>query len=161
MEPRDRADPSVAYNQRPPGAEELTLPLHAEEAAVSRRRVATAVVRVATVTHTREQRIDEQLTHERVEIERVPIGRYVEAVPPVKEEGDLTILPVVEEVVVVERRLLLREEVRIRRVRTTERHVETVQLREQDAVVTRIPAEGRDERDPAVQSTDPPMESRR
>jgi hypothetical protein len=62
---------------------------------------------------------------------------------------------------VVERRLLLREEVHIRRVRTTERHVETVRLREQDAVVTRIPAEGRDERDPVVQSTDSPMESRR
>ena len=49
-------------------------------------------------------------------------------------------MPVVEEVVVVERKLLLREEVHIRRVRATKQHVETVQLRQQEAVVTRTPA---------------------
>jgi stress response protein YsnF len=49
----------------------------------------------------------------------------------------VTILSVVEEVVVVERRLVLKEEVHLRRVQTTERHVETVTLREQDITVTR------------------------
>ena len=57
--------------------------------------------------------------------------------PPVREEGDLTILPVVEEVLVTERRLRLVEEVRIRQVHTTATHVETVKLREQHVVVTR------------------------
>ena len=56
---------------------------------------------------------------------------------PRGEEGDTIILPVVEEVLVVERRLILKEEVRLRRVRTTRRHTETVTVREQVAVVTR------------------------
>ena len=124
---------------------ELIVPLYAEDVVVSRRKVERSVVRVATVTHTREQLIDEELTHERVEVERVPIGRYVETVPAVRTEGDLTILPVVEEVVIVERKLLLREEVHIRRIQTTAKHVETVQLREQDAIVTRLPAANRDD----------------
>jgi stress response protein YsnF len=47
----------------------------------------------------------------------------------------------VEEVLVVERRLVLKEEVHIRRVRTTERHKEMVMLRYQEAVVTRHPGE--------------------
>jgi len=51
-------------------------------------------------------------------------------VPPISQEGDTTIIPVVEEIVVVERRLVLKEEVRIRRVRTKEQHQETVVLRE-------------------------------
>lgn len=51
-----------------------------------------------------------------------------------------TIMPVVEEVVVVERRLILKEEIRIRRVRTMEHHRETVALRTQDAVITRVEA---------------------
>jgi stress response protein YsnF len=86
-------------------------------------------VQVALVTGTREQLIDEELTHVRVEIERVPIDRTVEVAPPTRQEGDITIIPVVEEFVVVERRLILKEEVRVRRVSTKEQHQETVVLR--------------------------------
>ncbi len=118
----------------------IVLPLFAEEASVTRRVVTGATVRVATVTHEREQVVDEALTHERVEIERVPIDRTVDAVPPVREEGDTTIMPVVEEVVVIERRLVLKEEIHIRRVRSTEHHRESVVLRKQDAVITRAEA---------------------
>lgn len=124
-------------DKKPDVVEEQMLPLYREEIAVSRRKVEKAVVRIATVTHAREAVVDEQLTHERVEIERVPIGRVIEVVPPVREEGDITIIPVVEEIVVVERRLILKEEVRLRRVRVTEQHVETVVLREQNALITR------------------------
>ena len=59
----------------------------------------------------------------------------------ISQEGDTTIIPVVEEIVVVERRLVLKEEVRIRRVSTTEQHQETVVLREQEAVITREEAD--------------------
>ncbi len=121
-------------------AENLTLPLHAEQLSVTRRQVAGDTVRVATVTRQQEHLVEETLTHERVEIERVPIDRAVDRVPPVREEGDTTVISVVEEVVVVERRLILKEEVRIKRVRVTENHRETVMLREQDAVITRTEA---------------------
>ena len=40
----------------------------------------------------------------------MPIGRPVDAVPPVREEGDTTVMSVVEEIVVVEHRLILKEE---------------------------------------------------
>jgi len=122
-----------------PDPSTLTLPLYAEALVVARRRM-HSTVRVATVTHEHEQLVDEALTHERVEVERVPIGRTVEAVPPIREEGDTTIFPVVEEVIVVERRLVLKEEIRIRRLRSTDRHHEVVTLRTQDAVITRTEA---------------------
>lgn len=138
-----------------PGSEELVLPLLVEEIAVSRRKVEQGVVRVATVTRTREQQVDEQLAREAVEVTRVPVGRIVETMPAVREEGDITIMPVVEEIVVVERRLLLKEEVHIRRIHTTERHQETITLREQEAVVTRVPAERHDVSAAPVPSFDP------
>ena len=122
-----------------PDPSTLMLPLYAEALVVARRQM-HSTVRVATVTHEHEQLVDEALTHERVEVERVPIGRTVEAVPPIREEGDTTVLPVVEEVVVIERRLVLKEEIRIRRVRSTERHRQLVTLRTQDAVITRTEA---------------------
>ena len=117
-----------------------SLDLMAERLAISKRRVDGDLVRVTTRTRQREHQVDEALEHEQVEIERVPIGRMVESVPAVREEGDTTIMPVVEEVVVVERRLMLKEEVRIRRVKVQGRHQETVMLREQEATITRTEA---------------------
>jgi hypothetical protein len=73
----------------------------------------------------------------------VAIGRPVDAVPPVRQEGNTTVFSVVEEVVVVERRLVLKEEIRLRRMQTTERHRESVTLREQDAVIERTVRDGR------------------
>lgn len=119
--------------------EEVVLPVLVERLRIEKRRVEERV-RVATRTREREQIVDEALTQERVEVERVPVGRVIDAVPPVREEGDTTVLPVVVEEVVVQRRLVLKEEIRIRRLRETGRHRETVVLREQDAEITRIGA---------------------
>jgi len=120
---------------------ETALPLLAEEVSVSKQVVETGRVQVARVTHEREQLIDELLAHETVEIDRIPIGQQVATMPAIKEEGDTIVIPIVEEVLVIERRLLLKEEVRVRRVRSTERHQESVTLRHHEAVVTRLPAE--------------------
>jgi uncharacterized protein (TIGR02271 family) len=113
------------------------LQLFAEELSVSKEMLETGRVRVSTHTHEREAFVDENLAHEHVEIDRIPVGRRVDAIPSVRQEGDTTIVPVVEEVLVVERHLVLKEEVHIKRVRTTERHQEKVTLRHQEAVVTR------------------------
>ena len=117
--------------------DELSIPLHAEELMVTRQETVTGMVRVNLQTHTREQVIDENLASERVEIERVAIGCVVEIAPGIREEGDTTIIPVVEEVLITEKRLVLKEEIRMTRVRTTERHQETVRLRHQQATVER------------------------
>ena len=120
--------------------ETLSVQLKAEHATVAKRRVDGDLVRVTTSTRQIDHLVDEELTHERVEVERVPIGRIIQSVPPVREEGDMTIMPVVEEVVVVERRLVLKEEVRIRRFQATSRHQERVMLRTQQAEITRTEA---------------------
>lgn len=118
-----------------------TLQLFAEEAHVSHRTVETGRVRISTVTHARDHLVDELLARTSVDVERVPVGRVIDEIPPVEGDADHTIIPVVEETLVVERKLVLREELHIRRRRTTERYQETVKLRHQTAEVTRIPAE--------------------
>ena len=120
---------------------ETVIALLAEEVAVSKQVVETGRVQVARITHEREQLIDELLAHETVEIDRTPIGRQIDAMPSVRDEGDTIVIPIVEEVLVIERRLLLKEEVRVRRVRSTERHQESVTLRHHEAAVTRLPVE--------------------
>jgi stress response protein YsnF len=129
--------PSGLTAGQPPEAETICIPLSGEDLDISRRQREKSVLRVEVVTHVREERIDALLTHQHVDVTRVPIGRYVGAMPDLREEGDVTIIPVVEEVLVVERRLLLREEVHVRTARIVERHVETVPVRQQEAVITR------------------------
>ena len=79
-----------------PPSGEPHIPLQAEDLTVSKLTVAGDMVQVRTVTREHETFVDEALNHERVQIERRPIGRQVDTIPPVRQEGDTTILSVVE-----------------------------------------------------------------
>jgi stress response protein YsnF len=122
-------------------ADTIVIPLAAEQAEVSKRTVPVARVTVRTVTEERDEVIDVPVATERVEITRVPMDRIVDSAPPIQEQGDVTIIPVVEEVIVVERRLRVKEEIHLRRVRTSGCHHETVKVRAQTVDVARTPAE--------------------
>jgi len=121
---------------QPKVVETLVLSLAAEAAVVSKR-VRRTLVRASRTTSSRSEAVEVDLKHEQVVIERVPVGRVVDSVPPVRQEGDVTIMSVVEEELVVVRRLILKEEVHVRRVQTTVPHTETVTLRQQHVTVTR------------------------
>jgi uncharacterized protein (TIGR02271 family) len=108
-----------------------------EQLSIVRRRIEGDTIRVSTVTKTTEEQVAEEISHERIEVERIAIGRHIDTAPPVREEGEVTIIPIIEEVLVVEKRLFLREEVHLRRVRVPACHRETVTLRKQDVVVER------------------------
>ena len=118
--------------------DQVVVPLHAEEVSVGKRRVVTGQVKVGTITRESEQLVEELLEHEHVEVERTAIGKQVDKAPPVRQEGDTLIIPILEEIVVVERRLLLKEEVRIRRTREKQPYQERVVVRKQEAVITRL-----------------------
>jgi stress response protein YsnF len=113
------------------------IPLTAEELRVEKRSVVTGRVRVKTIVDSFEQIVKESLKTERLETTRVEIGKEIEAVPLVRTEGDTTIIPVVEEVLIVEKRLFLKEEIHVRRVISNEPVEAPVTLRKQRAVVER------------------------
>src|SRR5665811_418575 len=64
-----------------------------------------------------------------VDMERVAMDQMVEQVPEARYEGDVLIVPVIEEVIVVEKRLKLVEEVRITTRRVTGEQVVHDELR--------------------------------
>jgi uncharacterized protein (TIGR02271 family) len=137
--PTDRGPEPSDGSRRDPD----TLRLWEEEVSFDRERVETGRVRVRVVTREHDETVETPLARETFEIDRVPVGREIEAMPAPRQEGDVTILPVVEEVMVVQRKLVLKEELHLRRVRTTEQHRETVRLRRQEAVVERLPVDQR------------------
>ena len=117
--------------------QEIVIPLHVEEVSVAKQSIVTGQLRISTVTQQSEVLVDELLKQERVEVERTVVNRPVDRMPAVREDGDTLIVPVVEEVLVVERRLILKEEIRLRRIQQTGRHHEYVNIRKQEAVITR------------------------
>jgi uncharacterized protein (TIGR02271 family) len=117
--------------------EPVVIPVAREDAAITRERVETGVVRVRKIVHERTELIDEPMLHDEVDIEHVAINRVVAAPEPPREEGDVLVIPVYEEVVTVQRQWVLKEEVRLRRREVQTRHREQVVLRGEEAVVER------------------------
>lgn len=89
--------------------------------------------------------IDERLAREEVEVRHVPVDRIVAAdqAPATRYEGETLVVPVLEEVLVVERRLRIKEELHITRVRREERYQDEVMLKSEQVHVERFdePAE--------------------
>jgi stress response protein YsnF len=114
------------------------IPVVEEQAVVRKRKRLTNGVRVRTTVHEDEQVIDEPMVTEQVEVERITLGHWVEAPVPVRQEGDVTIVTLHEEVVVVETRLRATEEVRLIRRQPTSSTRKHVTLRREEALIERL-----------------------
>jgi len=122
----------------PAESPETVLPLAAETLRIHKRLRETGRVRVSLQTETVEEVVRHALHHRGVELRHVPVGRTVDAVPEMREEDGVLIIPVVEEVLVVETRLVLREEIHLRLNDTIENTEQILQRRVQRAVVDRL-----------------------
>jgi len=124
--------------QAPPS--ETVIPVAEERVVVSKREVETGRVQVALTTDTETVIAREMLRGRRVEVDRVPVNQTLPdgaPTPQSREEGDTLVIPVVEEVAVVIKRLVIREEIRLRFVTTETPFEEAVSVRRQRATVDR------------------------
>jgi uncharacterized protein (TIGR02271 family) len=128
-------DPTLPGQERT--EQEIKLPLIEEQLRVSRERVSTGAVRVSIAQEEQVQRLRLQTFEDEASVERVRVERTVDHAVPPWEEGDVLVIPVYEEEVVVQRRLVLKEEVRIQRRRNVRTEEEEVKLTRQRATVER------------------------
>ncbi|MBA2663444.1 MAG: YsnF/AvaK domain-containing protein [Bradymonadaceae bacterium] len=117
------------------GGERHVIPVVEEHLDVNKRVVETARLRVHINVNEQEEIIDEPLLREEIEVERVTIDQYVDAPQGVRQQGETTIIPLYEEVLVVQKRLRLKEELHLTRKRTTEHEPQRVVLRREQADV--------------------------
>jgi uncharacterized protein (TIGR02271 family) len=115
-----------------------TLPLLEEHATIDKRTVTTGKVRVVTHTENVEETVHAVLKGEEAEIVTVELDQTVNGPAPlIRTEDGVTIIPVLEEVLVVEKRLVLKREIRIRKRSTSEAVEFPVSLLKQRAKVER------------------------
>ena len=116
---------------------DIRIPIVEEEALVIKRSSATEHVTVQTRTAEEEVVVRDALRHEQIEMERVAVNREVAEAPPIRVEGDLTIVSILEERLVVEKRLFVVEELHLRRTVTVDRVELPVTLRRTEVDVDR------------------------
>jgi uncharacterized protein (TIGR02271 family) len=138
--PLHSADTPVDAHE--PCEEPVVIPVVEEALTIERAQHVTGRVRVTRRVNARVARVDVPLVRERVHVTRTRVERAVSSAPPVRHEGDTLVIPVVEERVVVEKRLFLREEIRITRERSTVRATGRVRLRAEEVEVERIDESG-------------------
>lgn len=117
----------------------LVVPVIEETLTIHTRPRETGLVQIHKTIHERIETVDPPLYAEEVEVERVAVNRFVDAPVPVRHEEDTTIIPLLEEVLVVEKRLLLREEVHIKKARREVHNPQTIKVREERVDIVRKP----------------------
>ncbi|QDZ30700.1 DUF2382 domain-containing protein [Noviherbaspirillum sp. UKPF54] len=119
----------------------MSFPVLEEQMQVEKRIVDTGRgVRLHKTVAERERLLDEPLRRDELVVEHVPVGQIVqEAAPPqARYEGDTLVVPVLEEVLMVQKQLLLKEEVRITRRQHQVREPQSVVLRSEQVAVERF-----------------------
>ncbi len=116
----------------------VVIPVLREELRVSRREIERGGVRVHKRVEEREEVVEQPTYREEVTVERVTLGQPIDQEVGSRQEGDTLIIPVLEEMLVVEKRLVLKEEIRITRRRIEETEQVRIMLREEHVEIEEL-----------------------
>ena len=121
--------------EKPALASDVVIPVLEERLLVEKRQVTTGLAKVHVTVSEHDEAVEALLARQDVVVDRVPVGTFVTDTPTVRQEGDTIIVPIFEERLVVEKRLFLTEEVRIRIDENRQVTTQTVRLRREHAEI--------------------------
>lgn len=117
---------------------EIIVPVVREEVKADTVPVETGGVRITKHPHTRDEAVEQELRRGRVEVKRVKMNVPVNEPPSVRREGDTTIIPVVSEVLKIQKQLVVTEEIHIRQLEEQETVRQNVKLNSEEVQVERF-----------------------
>jgi uncharacterized protein (TIGR02271 family) len=121
--------------------QERMVPVIEEELVTGTHAVKTGSVRVRKEVEHLHKNVEMPAVRDVVSVNRVPVNQVVTSAPGIREEGDTLIVPVLEEEIVVEKRLVLKEEIHIRRRRIEDRVTKVVEFDREQATIERLDSE--------------------
>jgi uncharacterized protein (TIGR02271 family) len=125
----------VASVSEDPHSERQILEVVEETAHVTKRVIDRGSVKISKIVTEHVEVIPAPTIHEEIDIEHVAREVWLDRPAKVRTEGDTVIIPVMEEVIVTEKRLLLREEIYVRRRKVTVPGEEEITLRKETVTV--------------------------
>jgi uncharacterized protein (TIGR02271 family) len=141
--PGDLAEPVSDASENQSSTNETVVPVLAEELDIQKQSVPTGGVRVHRRVLENDQTVEMPLRKEHVDVRRVVLNQRVDGPLPVRKEGDTTVIPIVEEVLIVQKQFVLKEEIRVTRSVREELHRQKVTVRRQEAELEHVDEHGR------------------
>jgi uncharacterized protein (TIGR02271 family) len=135
---------------------ELVVPVLNEELHADAIPVQTGGVRVTKHVQGHDEILEQELRKGRVEVKRVKTERVVHGPQPVQRVGNTLVVPIVSEVLHVEKRWVVTEEIHLTQVEERETVQQTVTVNREQADVQRV-----DETGKVVSTIDPETERER
>ena len=115
------------------------IPVIEEQVRIDKKTVETGSVHVSKDVHEEDVTVDVPTVHEEVDVERVEINQYIDTPPPpVRYEGEVMIIPVLKEELVVMKRLKLVEEIHVTKRRHETHDEQHITLRKEEVKVSRV-----------------------
>jgi len=114
------------------------IPIIEEKLKIDKEKVETGRFKISKKVHEEEVTENVSVSEENVTIKRKEINEYVDSAPPAtRQEGDCTIISVVKEVLVVEKKLMLVEEIHVTKHQTESSVPVKDTLRKEEVNVTK------------------------
>jgi uncharacterized protein (TIGR02271 family) len=132
---------------------DLVVPVVNEELHADAIPVQTGGVRVTKRVESHDEVLEQELRKGRVEVKRVKTDRVVDGPQPVQRVGNTLVVPVVSEVLHVEKQWVVTEEIHLTQIEERDTVQETVRVNQEKAEVERL-----DEAGNVVSTVDPDIE---
>jgi len=118
--------------------ESKVIPVIEEKLRIDKEKVETGKFIITKKVHEEEVTENVSVTEDKVTIDRKEINQYVDSAPPAtRQEGNSTIISVVKEVLVVEKKLMLVEEIHVTKHQTESTTPVKDTLRKEEVKVTK------------------------
>lgn len=118
--------------------EHIIIPVIEEQITIDKKVIETGKVVLSKVVHEDVDSYTIPYFEEQVLVERIPKNEFVDTLPAaVRYEGDVMIISVLKEVAVVEKKMMLVEELRVTKTKTEKSQTHEVTLRKEEVEVIR------------------------
>jgi uncharacterized protein (TIGR02271 family) len=115
-----------------------SMPVVQEKVNVGKKIIEKGRVKISKIVKEESEVLNLSTTTEQVHIKRVPVNQIVENAPEaVRYEGDTMIIPVLQEVTVIEKKLLLVEEIHVTKTSVSSEEVKEIALRKEEIKIER------------------------
>ncbi|HYH13640.1 MAG TPA: YsnF/AvaK domain-containing protein [Flavisolibacter sp.] len=143
--PQDRGDHNM--NARTEDGH-LIIPVIQEQIVIDKQVIETGKVRVRKTVSEETASLNIPLIQENYDVQRVPAQQILDKAPGIRYEGDTIVVPVMREVVIVEKKYELIEEVRLTKRTTSVPHVQDITLLKEHVQVERVRLDDQGRRNP-------------
>jgi len=125
-----------------PNENDVVVPVVTEELHADAIPVQTGSVRVTKRVQSHDEILEQELRKGRVEVKRVKTERVVDGPQPVQRLGNTLVIPVVSEVLRVEKQWVVTEEIHITQIEERETVQHTVEVNREEAQIERLDESG-------------------